>query len=84
MSTDALRQILALKFADRALEKRGVHFEPHSLDLTTLFPAQQIPGTTEFKIKRGNLKSGAEVGKFLQGREPSASDRSELLFCRNQ
>ena len=74
----------ALHLADGALEHLGVEFEADGFDVAALLAAQQIAGAAQFEIERGDFEARAQIGKFLQRRQPAARDRRELDFGGHQ
>ena len=66
----------ALHFADCAIQHLGVEFKTYGFDVSALLAAEQISGSAQFQVERGNLESGAKVGRILST-PPTCASQAE-------
>src|SRR2546422_3169383 len=74
----------ALHLADGAVKHLGVELKSDGFDVAALLSAQEIAGTAQLEIERGDLEARSQIGKLFQRSQPAAGDGRQLNFGRNQ
>ena len=74
----------ALKFFHGFLEHLQIQVNSDGVQMAGLLGAQQVSRAAQFQVERSQTKARAQVGEFLQRRQPPAGCGRERVFRRDQ